>query len=327
MPTKQNIPSLRWYRDENAQSIEEPGIQHSFAGGLATVLNHIHPPLDAVWFMGISGFAFRIMVSKVMCPSAMSVFDWTRILPESVEQVGYKCRHIHRLWHEQQWEKERDEEARQAIREAVSSGIPAIVWDVAMCECGLITGCDDDEQIYDILACSGEPGTLPYSKLGHNQIPVLSVIIPGEPNNLDRLTAIRESLEIAVRHAEQQEWMDRPKYQDGLPAYDLWAKLVRNGETSEVSFDFARYYAAHFYGFRCYARDYLKRVTEDFSDLEPAAEAYEEAARHLKNVFLFFSQPDTDTGTGLEETANYILRAGQAEAAGIELLKRHLGMT
>ena len=81
------LTDLAWYRDPDPDAAGEPGIVHSYVASLATALNYIDGRLDPAWLLGASGFAFRIWVNEVMCPSAMSVFDWRRILPEAVEQA------------------------------------------------------------------------------------------------------------------------------------------------------------------------------------------------------------------------------------------------
>ena len=67
------------------------------------------------------------------------------------------------------------------------------------------------------------PSSQEFGKLGQNNIKILSVAIPGEPNQRSREEIIHNSLRAAVAHAEQKEWADRPDYANGLPAYDMWA--------------------------------------------------------------------------------------------------------
>ena len=48
------------------------------------------------------------------------------------------------------------------------------------------------------------------------------------------------SLKTAVKHGEQGEWLERPAYQDGLPAYETWAsaleKLAEGGEQNGLNY-------------------------------------------------------------------------------------------
>ena len=136
----EKLLNISWYSDTRAKEKNEPGICHSYMASLATALNYINNKLDPVWLMGSSAFAFRIFVNDVMCPSAMSDFDFSAILPEIIEQSGYQAIYICRYWDENEKEELKREEAHSAIIEGVDRGVPAIVWDVADTEWGLVIG-------------------------------------------------------------------------------------------------------------------------------------------------------------------------------------------
>lgn len=330
------LDGVTWYTDEAARARGEPGIAHSYLASLATTLQYLDDVVDPVWLMGASGFAFRIFVNETFCPSAMSVFDWSRLLPEAVEQAGRRCVHVSRLWDEDALEAERREEAHRAIVEGMASGRPAVTWDVHDAEWGLIVGFDEGRGEYETLTSAGETSTLPFDRLGRNGIDILSVAIPGEPNGRPREEVVRRSLEAAVAHAEGREWMDRPKYQDGLAAFDLWATLydrwaliTKAGKADRLSPDlprFARYYAGTHYGARCYARDYVERVAEGAPRLEDAAAAYSIVAAALQLVWEHARALDgaASAPEGLEAVARSIREAKVAEEAAVEALRRHL---
>ena len=317
------IPMVDWYVDRIAQQKRDPGIQHSFMTCLASSLLILKGDIDPAWVMGTSGFAFRIWVSKVLCPSAMSVFDWANILPEAVELNGFHARHISRFWGEGDKEEERREEARKAIISAVDQGIPAIAWDVSDCEWGLIIGYDLETQEYQALTNDGWPEVqLPFNQLGQREIKILSVIIPDGPNERSRDVIIRRSLEIAVSHAEQREWMDRPDYQDGIPAYELWASVIEHGQPAELKN--AWYYAAHYYGARYYAHHYIEKIAGQNHSLRQAAEFYAKVATHLKPVWEACAALNRLTAPVRADLAENIRKAGQAEAEAINHIKEYL---
>ncbi|MEW6238634.1 MAG: hypothetical protein AB1656_24890 [Candidatus Omnitrophota bacterium] len=331
-----NLMVSGWYADQAARQRNEPGIAHSFMGGLATALNYMHGEVDPVWLMGSSAWAFRIWISQAFCPSAMSVFDWN-LLPEAVVQAGYSCVYISRLWNEKEKEEERREQAYEAIFASIEQGAPAVVWDIADDEWGLITGFDDERQSYSTLSCHNEIGCMPYEKLGRNGIDILSVTIPGQVNGRTRKYAVRRSLEAAVAHAEQKEWMDRPKYQDGLPAFDLWAAsydrwlmLVEAGKSDNITKDlpkWVKYFAGHWYGARCYAREYLRTLVENGECLSHAAEAYAKTAECLKPVWLESPSSTTPEKELLSMLAQCIRNAKTAEEEGIEHIRQYLAAT
>jgi hypothetical protein len=284
--------------------------------------------------MGTSAFAFRIFINEVMCPSAMSVFDWSTILPEAVEQYGHHCVYTSRLWDEGDKEEEKREAAHAVIIEGIDRGAPAVVWDIAGHEWGLIVGYDNNKQTYHTLTHQGESSSLPFEKLGRNGIDILSVAIPGQPNGRGREEVILRSLKAALTHAEQKEWMDRPTYQDGLPAFDLWALLydrwaliLAHGKGDRIPSDIPRhaaYYAAHYYSARCYARDYLHSIANGNETLRRAAASYEDVASLLQPVWdhaRTLTKPDSKA---LSRMAENIRSAKAAEQEGISHMRDYV---
>jgi hypothetical protein len=328
------LDRVLWYSDTKALGNKDPGIQHSYVASLASSLNYLSGRLDPVWLMGTSVFAFRIFVAEAMCPSAMSVFNWSAILPEAVEQMGYRCVYISRLWKELDKEKEKRLEAHQAIVDGIDMGVPAIVWDVADSEWGLVIGYDEEKREYSTLTHLGRPSVLAFDKLGQNGIDILSVAVPGPSNSRSEAEIIHSSLSAAVAHAEQKEWMDRPKYQDGLPAYDLWAALldrwamlISAGKRDKINPEvrsFALYYASHHFAARCYAREYLRLISKGNPFLGKAAESYDKVAASLRPVWEFFSSNRPAEEEGLSKLANVIRAAKSHEEAGIQRIKDFL---
>ena len=332
------LDNINLYVDSLSLKNNEPGIYHSYMGCLATSLNFISSELDPVWLMGSSAFAFRIFVNETMCPSAMSMFSFNEILPEAIEQAGYNCIYIERMWNENEKEEAKRIKAHKAIVEGIKVGIPAIVWDVSDAEWGLIVGYDDEKESYFTLSHQGKPLILPYIKLGNNGIDILSVSIPGEPNLRDRDQVIKNTLKAAVAHAEGKEWIDeRPTYQNGIKAYDLWASIfekwswiVAAGKSDKIGVDIvylACYYAGHYYSARCYARDFLKKIAQDDKNLKKASFAYDRVADFLKPLWLYFSKrkiPDTKL---LKSFAQNIDNAKKFEKEGIEFIKKYLNQS
>jgi len=301
---------------------------------LATALHHFHGTLDPVWLMGSSAFAFRVNVSEVLCPSAMSIFNWSKDLPAAVEQAGYGCNYIARMWDEENLEEERRAEAHAAILAAIDGGVPAVVWDVHDVEWGLVIGYDEKTHTYATLTHQGQPSSLPYDRLGRNGIDVLSVVIPGEPNDRTRDEAVRHSLTAAVAHAEGKEWTERPAYENGLAGYDLWATvferwalLVEDCKAPKLPPslpDHAAYYARHYYSARCYARDYLQAIADGEDDLRHALQAYGRVAASLRPMWEAFPGTRNPNAQLLRSLAASVRSAMAAEQQGLVHIGEHL---
>lgn len=140
-----------------------------------------------------------------------------------------------------------------------------------------------------------------------------------------------------MNHAEQKEWTDRPKYQNGLLAYDLWASLfekgamiIEAGKGNNINpdiWDFATYYAGHHYSARCYAREYLKSIAKGNDLITQSASCYEMVSSSLKTVWDYFSQNqqvDANLLYALSESIKSIKRAKIAEEDGINFIKEYL---
>ena len=237
------------------------------------------------------------------------------------------------MWEEGDKETEHRELAHQCIRDGIDRLVPAIGWDLIVPEWGLITGYDDKKQQYKTL-WEDRKETLPYDKLGNNEINILSVTVLDKPNHKDQKEIIRSSLKTAVAHAEQKEWLERPKYQDGLPAYDVWAqvmdsgaKLIQAGKIHNMGADIPSrilYHAAHHYSARCYAGEYLNGIADGSHVLKKAAGCYTQVADYLKPVYETFKPeqlPDEQTFLNLAET---IRQAKEAEQQGLKYIRQFL---
>jgi hypothetical protein len=225
--------------------------------------------------------------------------------------------------------------AHKIIVAGLERGVPAIVWDLFDAEWGLIIGYDDVQEFYYVLSHEGKESSLVYSKLGRNGIDILSVAIPGNPNLRKQDEIIVNSLKAVVAHAEGKEWIDdRPKYQNGIVAFDLWASIFEKwawiadaGKSDKIGLDilcFARYYAGHYYSARCYARDYLKQISEGNKDLQKASLTYGRVANFLKPLWIHFSEKKKPESNLIKSFAQNINNAKYSEEEGIEFIKKYL---
>jgi len=156
----------------------------------------------------------------------------------------------------------------------------------------------------------------------------------GEVNSRTKDEIVQNSLQNAVIHAEQGEWVERPRYQNGLAAFDVWASLFEKGaliieagkgnNIKQDTWNFAAYYASHYYSARCYARDYLKKIANGNDQLTKAAVCYETVASLLRLVWynkVINKNLHADT---LRVLAQNIKKAQQSEKAGIQEIITYL---
>ena len=308
---KSNALSVKWYDND---------FSFSFTKSLYTSLRYAGYSVSPMQIAAKSGFAFRIWVAKSLCPSAMSIFDW-ELLRKGVEQCAFEVTYITTLWHEEHLEVERREEAHAAIKKAIDNNIPVIAWDVGIPEWEPITGYDDERQEYSGISVTGQSTVLPYEKLGRREIPILSVTIPGKPLQLTDDESIKSTLQTAVAHAHQNEWEDRPEYQDGLQAYKVWSQAMGNVTTDDWP---SRYYIQTYECMRRYAAEYLSSLAVDIKELESAAQYYQDVHGHLSQVLALRNDSGFPNQMLIEKMQESILKAGEAEERGIAAIEEYL---
>ena len=325
MKRRRKIENLRSYKDHDIRARGEPDQSHSFIASLAIVLSQAGYVIDPVWLTGASGFAFRIWVQGRLQPNAMNAFDWEALLAPSVERTGFSCTHIYRATGDEANEENRRIEAHAAIVESIDRGVPAIVWDPTDPPVwSLVCGYNDFTRTYDVFATWGYHTSLSYAQLGRRDVATLSVTVVGEPNGLAEAAAFRESLEIAVAHAEEREQPSRPRLAAGLSAYDCWADLLEPGALPVHDLQFADYYGGSYCTARCYARDYLRRFGGNDPRLKQASGAYADVAGELLTVWRTFDQEKRPCDAVLRELSQCVRRARVAEEAAIDAIGRYL---
>ncbi len=297
-----------------------PGLLNSFIAGLTHSLRHAGRDADFIWLMGVSGFAFRIIINAQMCLSGPTSFLWKDLLPESIEQAGYSGLHIYDGWDDNILSEKRGE-ARNEIEKALKQNILPVVWEIELAEWGLITGFDDASAEYTGVSIFDNTIKIAYDVFGRNKdIGGLSVSIPGRPNSRSRREIINNSLKMASAHAKQKEWCERPSSQDGLPAYDLWASIVERGE----GLDIVWYSAGQYYSARCCAYRYLRQAADGNELLLEAAAAYNEVAELLGAIWEEFLPGKKTNRDKCPQMSEIIRKAGKIEAKAIDLIDAYL---
>lgn len=258
-----------------------------------------------------SGFAFRMWVDgKELCPSAMSIWDFD-LQKSGVLNGGLKCKYVSRLWGEDSVEEERRLEAVKIIKESIDNGIAAISWDIATCEWGLIIGYDDENSTFATLSVSGED-TLTYEKLGKNEIPILSVITIIGKSDKSREQILKDTMKIAVSHANGNEWCENEK---GLSAYPALIKFLKKENfNSELSWNI-EYYLGTYCSLRYYAYKYFEKEKKD-----ELAKLYKDIYESLKAAFDIKKSIKTYDSTELDKIEKYVTSAYEIEKKAISTI-------
>lgn len=209
---------------------DSTGYMFSFAKALCCAVKN-SPFSDAAEdIVASSGFAFRMWVSPNLCPSATSIWQFDR-QKSWVECGGIGCRYIERMWGQEDVEEERRLEAVEAVCQSIDRGIPAVSWDIGVCEWGLIIGYDDATEKFAVLPVTGQEEEMDYALLGKRELPILSVLTLAEKTDRRPEDILGDALRIVKGHLQGEEWCENAS---GLAAYPALLKHLE-GEDTELA--------------------------------------------------------------------------------------------
>lgn len=213
------------------------------------------PPELAEDIVASSGFAFRMWVSPDLCPSATSIWQFD-LQKSGVENGGLRCHYIERLWGQEDVEAERRREAIERIRQSIDNGIPAISWDIGVCEWGLIIGYDDETEKFAVLPITGREEEMDYARLGKRELPILNVLTIAGKAEVPRETILSQTLAIAKHHLLGKEWCDNAS---GLDAYPALIGHLENEDTELARSWNLEYFLGTYAPLKWYAWKFLER--------------------------------------------------------------------
>jgi len=242
---------------------EWTGYLFSFAKSLSAAVKNSPFSDKAEDIVATSGFAFRMWVSRDLCPSATSIWDFESQKPW-VENGGLPCDYVGRYWEQNDIEEEKRLEATSIIKASIDRGIPAVSWDTGIPEWGLITGYDDDAQMFSVLAINNaapdpaNPVLMPYDILGKREIPILSVLTVTGRTDKTEEQILRDTLKLAANHLKGGEWCDNAK---GLEAYPALIRVFDEDPELSSSWN-AEYFLGTYAALKEYAYRYLEKSGE-----------------------------------------------------------------
>lgn len=241
----------------NWSGIEDrTGYLFSFAKSLSAAVKHSPYQDLAEDIIATSGFAFRMWVdSNELCPSATSIWDFES-QKNWVENGGLVCDYVGRYWEQDGIEEERRQKAIEIIKESINKGVPAISWDIAVPEWGLIIGYNDEDRMFDALSIQGENLKMPYDTLGKREIPILSVLTIVGRSDKPQQEIYYDTLKIAVSHLKGKEWCEN---KSGLEAYPALIAFFDKQFSQDLSWNM-EYYLGTYGALKLYAYKYFEKV-------------------------------------------------------------------
>ena len=267
-----------------------------------------------------SGFAFRMWVSADLCPSATSIWEFHK-QEEWVENGGLTCGYVARLWGEDNIEEKRRLEAIEIIKKSIDKGIPAISWDISVPEWGLITGYDDEMQMFSTLAINASKADptspeydstqMPYNVLGKRELPLLSVLTITGTSGKSKETILKDTIKLAVTHLKGGEWCDNAK---GLDAYPALIRHFEDDFNPDASWNM-EYFLGTFGALKYYAWKYFQRENQT-----SLAELYEKVFNSWNEAFKLKTSRDITLPDVRSKIAELLKSAHKDEISAVEIM-------
>ncbi|MFC5701396.1 RNA polymerase sigma factor [Cohnella faecalis] len=183
--------------------------------------------------MGMTGQAFRLTLHRDrLDASSPFAFHWGRAYSEGFANIGYQA--------EYRWSADRPctpetfLETVAWVRRAIDEGSPIIGWNLRNPLFGLITGYHDQAQKFEI-AGMWEHRQAAYEDFVRKELFVMR-IAPGRPREEEEMffSAIKRMGDHAFGTEEAIEGTVQ-----GLEAYDVWIRLLREGACENFGMCFA----------------------------------------------------------------------------------------
>lgn len=273
--------------------------------------SELHDMADDI--IATSGFAFRMWVDAAqLCPSETSIWQFKK-QKQWVENGGLVCEYVERLWGQDALEEERRLAAIDIIRRSIDRGIAAVAWDVSGCEWGAVIGYDDDNQTLATLKINGKEATLPYSKLGQLDLPILSVLAVVEKAEKPREQLVSDTKRLAVTHLRGKEWCDNAK---GLDAYDALTDFVANKLSDNTAWNL-EYTLGTYTALKWYAWKFFAKYGET-----ALAEHYRTVYESWKAAFDLKRGQDVTAAETRSAIVAHLTAAQKAETLACEIMSK-----
>ena len=303
------------------ENIPDPtGYLFSFAKALSCAIKHSPWAEHAEDIIATSGFAFRMWVSADLCPSATSIWSFDSQKPW-VENGGFTCDYVGRYWGQDDIEKQKRLEAISIIKKSIDNGIPAISWDIGVPEWGLITGYDDETQIFSTLAINASQADptsaaydetqMPYDTLGKRELPLLSVLTITGASGKSKEKILKDTMKIAVEHLTSMEWCENAK---GLDAYPALIKHFEGEFNPDTSWNM-EYFLGTYSGLKYYAWRYFEKIKQ-----KQLAEIYKSIYDSWYRAFQIKTSEDASDPAAMGKISSLLKSAHESEIQAVNIM-------
>ena len=239
--------------------------------------------------MGQTGMGFHFIVHKQVCPSAVTVYDWAQDHLNAMDRIGIHSQVYSAIdFRMNTFEKIR-EDAISLIQESIHQGCPVLVWaPTRLLEFGLITGFDDEDGVFFVQDCTGQPcDPMLYGNLGLSEVPMLFYQIFKGKVEVSQEKIFMDSLKYGISEWEKTFHIS-PDFASGRMAYNYLIQAMESGSFDDFGLAYCLAVYADSHG--CIAK-YLHDIAqtcENLKELVKAADLFEQITVNLKKLTVLF---------------------------------------
>lgn len=291
---------------------DSTGYLFSFAKALCCAVKNSPFSEMAEDIVAASGFAFRMWVSPDLCPSATSIWQFD-LQKSCVENGGIHCNYIERLWGQEDIEEKQRLEAIAMVRRSIDNGIPAVSWDIGMCEWGLIIGYDDETEKFAVLPVTGQEEEMDYTRLGRRELPILNVLTVVGKAEKSWNDILNDALKTAQNHLQGNEWCENAS---GLEAYPALIKHLEGEDAGLACSWNMEYFLGTYAPAKWYAWKFFER-----HELQELAALYKSIYENWQKAFEMKKTLDMSVQENREALAELLKQAEARERRAVRILK------
>lgn len=303
---------------------DSTGYLFSFAKSLSAAVK-VSPYSElAEDIIATSGFSFRMWVDAGLCPSATSIWSFDD-QKKWVESGSLICKYVGRFWGQDDIEEQKRLEAIENIKESIDNGIPAVSWDIGVPEWGLITGYNDDTQMFSTLAINADYADptspsydsrqMPYNVLGKRELPLLSVLTITGKAEKTQDEIFKDTIKLVVSHLKGEEWCDNAK---GMEAYPALIRHFTDAFKPDISWNM-EYYLGTYAALKYYSYKYFEKMGKT-----ELAAIYKVVFDDWQEAFTIKTTKDISNGDNRSKVAGLLKEAYENEQKGLEIMIGYL---
>ena len=292
----------------------------SWVASTTTCLRFHGMDVNEIDVAGHSGYAFRMVVARDVCPSGPTVFDWNELLP-GICQLGRNCRTELGLYPGDYAGRELAlESARrdllEFVRHETRDGHPVVIWGTYVPEFGVATAVEDDCYVVSTFRemTGEEQPPIRYDDL-HDLGIVYGLSFP-HATQFDPELRDAMALQRAANLLNTADLGGKYRVNDG--AYDNWIGALLNNRVNGFG---NAYNASCWAEQKQLARDFLNRLAVRLpavsGRLEEAAGLFAEVHGHMQSLaehFPFPGGPTVESEEGRLEGVRLLELARQQES-------------